>query len=69
MTLLNAIPLQMFPNRIKISPIVIPVSIAEYLQIFKKCVSDNNTYIKSGIRRCEMKFYELSRRFNVLCNR
>ena len=36
MTLLNAISLHMFQNKINISPPVLPASLAEHLQILKK---------------------------------
>ena len=62
MTLLNAISLNMFQNKIKISPLVLPTSLAEHLQILiKMCficlnkrISDNDTYSDSFIGRCEM---------------
>ena len=34
-----------------------------------KRISDNNTYIERGIGQCEMQFYEISRKFNILCNK
>ena len=56
MALLNSISLQMFEKKIKMSSIVLSISLAEYLQFFlKMCfsndkhVSDNNTYVKGGI--------------------
>ena len=47
----------MFQNKIKISPTVLPVNLAEHLQVFKwicfirndKLISDNNTKNKGGI--------------------
>ena len=62
MALLNAISLQIFQNKMKISPPVLLTSLAEHLQVLKrtcfifnnKRISDNNTYNKGGIGRCEM---------------
>ena len=52
----------MFQNKIEISPPVIPVSLAKYLQIVKKLrfiyndkhISDSNAYNAPGIGSCEM---------------
>ena len=57
MALLNAISLQMFQNKIKISPTLLPVNLTEHLQIsIKMCficndkrISDNNTKNEGGI--------------------
>ena len=57
MALLNSILLEMFQNKIKISPTALPVNLAEHLQVLKKIcficndkyISDNNTKNKGGI--------------------
>ena len=62
MALIKAIPLQMFQNKMKISPPVLWVCPAEHLQIYKKtyficndeCTSDNNTYNNGGFQRSKM---------------
>ena len=56
MTLLNAISLQTFQNKMKISPPVLQASPAEHLRIYKKVRFNTVTtihYNKSGIRRHE----------------
>ena len=61
MALLNAISLKKFQNKMKMSPTVLPVSLAEHLQIFKKnmfiCnderISDNNPCNECSIGRLE----------------
>ena len=46
MALLNAISLQMFQNKIKISPTVLPANLTEHLQISKKmCLIYNDKRI------------------------
>ena len=46
----NAISLQMFQNKMKIIPPVLPVSLAEHLQIFKKmCFTCNNNALVAKI--------------------
>ena len=62
MTPLNAISIQMFQSKMKISPSVLPVSLVEYLHIFKKMcficndkpISDNDTYNEVVTGRNEM---------------
>ena len=62
MALLNAISLQMFQNKMKISLTVILVSLVEHLQILKKIsficndehIIDNNIYNKGDTGRREM---------------
>ena len=57
MALLNAILLQIFQNRIKKSPTLLPLSLAKHLEILKKSrficsdkrISDNNRYNAGGI--------------------
>ena len=62
MALLNLISLQMFLKKIKISPTVLSINLAEHLQISKKMsfickdkhISDNNTKNEGGIWQWEM---------------
>ena len=62
MAMLNAIALHMFQNKVKIIPTVLPRSLADNLQHFKKMsficndkrISDNNTNSEAVIGRCDM---------------
>ena len=62
MALLNVVLLQVFQNKTKISLPVLPVSLAEYLQILKKVwficndehIIDNNTFNMGGIVQPEI---------------
>ena len=68
MALLNAILLQMFRNKINISPPVLPISSAKHLKTYKNMcficsheehISDNTTNNNDGIGRCDMDLKQI----------
>ena len=59
MTLLNVITLQMFQNKMKISPTVLTVKYYKFSTGFicnDKHISDSNAYSECGIGRCKIDY-------------